>query len=121
MNSRRAAHNGKGNVNHQETSIPTNGNRQTSIWIAGIALLIMGGFLFLLIWTGDGHGMPIRHYDQLHVGMTGDEVIAVAGTPNHIRRHQDGTQTWTYSRFTFCHIQVLIGDDEKVILHDHDH
>jgi outer membrane protein assembly factor BamE (lipoprotein component of BamABCDE complex) len=89
--------------------------------VIAIACLAAGVF-FLAFWFGEGHGASLSRLASVQPGMTRKEVVVnLLGEPGTINRSDDGSESWFYSRWTFCQVKVYMDKDGRVQETDHDH
>ena len=86
-----------------------------------ILLCILGGFLLVAYWFSEGHGASLAKLEQVKPGMTRNEVLSLLGNPGTINGHQDGPQSWFYTRGTFCQVKVYLDRNGIVLDTNHDH
>ena len=97
-------------------------NRRTILIVvlAG-ALLLPAVFMAFALWSMNAHGVPETKLAKLSPGMSSGDVQALLGKPGSIHEHSGDTYSWTYSRMTWCMVQVRFSPDGEVseIVHDH--
>jgi hypothetical protein len=96
------------------------------LWFFIIFLLLLflaplAIFFGSIIWSGAAHGIPMSQLDQLHQGMSEDEVKTLVGEPKTIHISGDGGKEWSYSRQTWCIVTIRFSSDGKVVNIVHDH
>jgi outer membrane protein assembly factor BamE (lipoprotein component of BamABCDE complex) len=94
---------------------------RTIITIA-LAILTPVGVLFSLgLWYWDGHGASLVRLAEVRPGMTRDQVVARLGTPGSMHHGPDGSESWYYTRWTWCTVKVFVSPEGLVTETDHDH
>jgi outer membrane protein assembly factor BamE (lipoprotein component of BamABCDE complex) len=88
--------------------------------IAGCLATAAAYFIFAS-WFSEGHGASLARLAQVRPGMTGDQVTAILGRPGTVNRGDGGTESWFYTRGTFCQVKVYISSAGRVSETDHDH
>ena len=101
-------------VNHRS-------GRRSSVTWALMIVALMAGLIGPLIWHWEGHGVPSSTISTLRPGLTEDQILRLAGHPVGIDYHKDGSETWFYSRGTWCSIHVSFATDGSVAEVEHDH
>jgi outer membrane protein assembly factor BamE (lipoprotein component of BamABCDE complex) len=93
-----------------------------SLKVGLVGLGLLAAVLFLLaFWFGEGHGASLSKLALVHTGMTRDDVLALLGQPSTTNRASDGSESWFYTRGTFCQVKVYLDEKGKVRDTDHDH
>ncbi len=88
--------------------------------VISLCLFVVGAFL-LAFWFGEGHGGSLSRLALVRTGMTRKEVVNLLGQPGTINRSDDGSESWYYTRATFCQVKVFLDENGKVTETDHDH
>src|SRR5438046_2653621 len=86
-----------------------------------LVICVSGGFFLVAYWFGEGHGASLSKLEQVRPGMTRKEILKRLGNPSTINKAQDGSQSWFYTRGTFCQVKVYVDRDGMVEETDHDH
>src|SRR5829696_7490873 len=68
-------------------------------------VLLVGAVLFRCYWWSEGHGASLTRLASVHPGMSGDQVRRILGRPGTI-----SSQTWFYTRWTWCQVKVYFDD-----------
>jgi len=84
-------------------------------------ICVIGGFSFIAYWFNEGHGASLSKLEQIRPGMTRKAVLEVLGNPTTINKRDDGSQSWFYSRATFCMVSVYLDRNGIVERTNHDH
>jgi hypothetical protein len=87
-----------------------------TIILVPLSVLVAGAY-----WFSEGHGAPLASWSRIGPGMTRDQVIALLGRPGTIHRSADGSETWYYTRGTFCMVEVKLATGGLVSETVHDH
>lgn len=96
--------------------------RKRRITVIGAVVLAASCVLLLLpIWYLHGHGASLSQLASVRPGMTRDQVTAMLGRPGTINRASDGSESWFYTRSTFCQVKVYMSSVGVVSETDHDH
>jgi outer membrane protein assembly factor BamE (lipoprotein component of BamABCDE complex) len=95
------------------------GRTITAVILAILAPL--GASLLVGFWFSEGHGASLSRLAQVRPGMTNDQVSAILGRPGTINREIDGSESWYYTRGTFCQVKVYMSSQGLVSETDHDH
>jgi outer membrane protein assembly factor BamE (lipoprotein component of BamABCDE complex) len=74
-----------------------------------------------MYWSFEGHGTSLSSLAKIHTGMTRREVIDLLGKSSTVNRHSDGSESWYYTRGTFCIVRVHSDEKGEVRETDHDH
>jgi hypothetical protein len=88
--------------------------------ILGVVFFV-GGLLLAAYWISEGHGASLATFARIRPGMSGKDVLRVLGRRSTINRRGDGSQSWLYTRATFCQVKVYLSRDGVVEETDHDH
>src|SRR5690242_18181935 len=80
-----------------------------------LALLLLGW------WFEDGHGAPLSRLSRVQPGMPSKQVMALLGRPGTINPSPDGSESWFYTRWTWCQVKVYLSAEGLVTETDHDH
>lgn len=99
---------------------------RSSLVLRGIGFYLAGLTLGLapfgvITWLSAGHGGSVRALARIHPGTTREQVIDLLGRPGTINRSSDLSETWTYTRFTWCQVKVHLAPEGIVEITDHDH
>jgi outer membrane protein assembly factor BamE (lipoprotein component of BamABCDE complex) len=92
--------------------------------VGAITLAVLAPFGILLLfafWVFDGHGAAMSRLAQVHPGMTRKQVTAILGKPSTINGNADGSETWYYSKITWCQVKVHTSPRGIVDGKYHDH
>ena len=92
--------------------------------ISGVILAAVGSFVAFFLasfWFSEGHGASIARLARILPGMTSEYVITYLGRPSTINRHDDGSESWFYTRGTFCQVKIYLSPSGQVTETDHDH
>jgi outer membrane protein assembly factor BamE (lipoprotein component of BamABCDE complex) len=89
--------------------------------VLGTLLLLCFALFLRAWWFGEGHGASLSTLAKIHAGMLRQEVIDLLGEPGTVNRRHDGSESWFYSRGTFCQVKVYLDGNGKVVETDHDH
>jgi outer membrane protein assembly factor BamE (lipoprotein component of BamABCDE complex) len=93
-----------------------------SLKVGLISLGLLAGVFFLwAFWFGEGHGASLSKLALVHTGMTRSDVVAILGEPATINRTSGGSESWFYTRGTFCQVKIYLDENGKVEGTDHDH
>ena len=84
-------------------------------------MFVSCGILLAAYWFSEGHGASLVRLDQIRPGMSRKDVLRVLGKPGTINQHDDGSQSWFYTRATFCQVKVYLNRNGIVEETDHDH
>jgi outer membrane protein assembly factor BamE (lipoprotein component of BamABCDE complex) len=90
-------------------------------WGVFPVICMIGGLFLIAYWFGEGHGASLSRLKQVRPGMSRKEVLKLLGNPGTINRAEDGSQSWFYTRGTFCQVKVYMDRDGIVEDTDHDH
>jgi outer membrane protein assembly factor BamE (lipoprotein component of BamABCDE complex) len=91
----------------------------TTILVA--ALAPFGALFLVAFWFAEGHGASLSRLAQVEPGMASEQVLAILGRPHTINRNSDGSESWFYTRRTFCQVKVYMSSAGRVSETDHDH
>jgi outer membrane protein assembly factor BamE (lipoprotein component of BamABCDE complex) len=83
-------------------------------------LLLVGTFL-MPFWFGEGHGTSLSRLAMVSNGMTREEVVHLLGKPGAVNHNGNGSESWFYTRATFCQGKISLDSNGKVTETDHDH
>lgn len=86
-----------------------------------LALAVVGGVFSMVFWFADGHGASLATLAQVRPGMTRKQVVSLLGRPGTINHFPDGSESWFYTRRTFCQVKVYMTPEGIVGETDHDH
>lgn len=89
--------------------------------IALTILVAVGAFLLVSGWFLDGHGASLSLLARVRPGMAREQVVSLLGRPGTINPSPDGSESWFYTRGTFCQVKVYLSPDGLVSETDHDH
>ena len=92
--------------------------RQAAIEIAALLFIT---FLSLAAWWSGGHGALLAALARVQPAMTHEQVVALLGHPGTINGSSDGSQSWYYTRMTWCQVKVYWNERGIVEGTDHDH
>ena len=86
-----------------------------------LVFTVIGVFAVAGYWWTEGHGESLETLKQIRPGMDRNEVVRLLGNPTHINKAQDGSQSWFYTRGTWCMVSVHLDRDGVVedTVHDH--
>jgi outer membrane protein assembly factor BamE (lipoprotein component of BamABCDE complex) len=74
----------------------------------------------ILYWFNAGHGASLSRLNQIRPGMSQKAVVQELGKPTTINKHDD-SQSWFYTRGTFCLVAVHFDRNGAVVRAEHDH
>ncbi len=86
-----------------------------------LLICVIGGLSFVAFWIDQGHGASLSKLEQVRPGMTRQAVLNLLGNPTTINKGEDGSQSWFYSRATFCMVSVYFDRNGIVEQTNHDH
>ncbi|HWE38763.1 MAG TPA: outer membrane protein assembly factor BamE [Isosphaeraceae bacterium] len=87
-----------------------------------LAILVpVGSSLALGLWYWEGHGASLSRLAKVQRGMTRGQVAALLGTPHSMNRRPDGSESWYYTKWTWCQVKVFVSPEGLVTETDHDH
>ena len=87
-----------------------------------IGLIASAGVLAGLgLWFSEGHGAPLSRLARIRPGMTRSRMAELLGRPSTIRRSPDGSESWYYTRWTWCQVKVDLTPAGSVRGFDHEH
>src|SRR5262249_18441219 len=75
--------------------------------------LCLGAFL-VVWWFSEGHGASLSSLAKIHTGMTRHEVVKILGKPGTVDRATNGSESWFYTRATFCAVKIHLDENGKV-------
>ena len=75
----------------------------------------------MLHWHFDGHGASLCEFTSIRPGMTQHRVRRLLGNPGTINRSSLGSESWFYTRWTWCQAKVYFDKAGIVTETDHDH
>ncbi len=86
-----------------------------------LVFTVIGVFACAGYWWTEGHGASLETLKQVRPGMNRKEVVRLLGNPTHINKAPDGSQSWFYTRGTWCMVSVDLDRDGVVedTVHDH--
>jgi outer membrane protein assembly factor BamE (lipoprotein component of BamABCDE complex) len=84
--------------------------------LAPLGVLSAGG-----LWFSEGPGASLSALSRIRPAMTRDQVVELLGRPGTINRSEDGSESWFYTRGTFCQVKVFLTPEGLVSGTDHDH
>jgi outer membrane protein assembly factor BamE (lipoprotein component of BamABCDE complex) len=87
--------------------------------LALVAIVAM--FFYRSFWFSEGHGASLSTLSQVRPGMSREEILTLLGRPGAINHSDDGSESWYYTRWTFCQVKVFLTPDGLVSETDHDH
>ncbi len=94
---------------------------RTIATVALILFILFAGLLLLAYRFSEGHGASLARLAQVRPGMGSERVVALLGRPGMVHRSADWSESWYYSRRTFCQIKVYFSPQRLVTETDHDH
>jgi hypothetical protein len=79
------------------------------VWLVAliITIFLLGGFGVFARWCGASPAVRRQKLDQLRVGMTPEEVVAVLGEPRQKRRSPEGVRQWLYGAPMKRHVLLI--------------
>jgi outer membrane protein assembly factor BamE (lipoprotein component of BamABCDE complex) len=87
-----------------------------------VAVLVTLGTAFTLLWWfGEGHGASLSRLATVRPGMTADQVRRILGSPGTVNLQAGASQSWHYTRWTWCQVKVHFDGHGRVSEMDHDH
>ena len=79
------------------------------LWLVALAItiIVLGGFGAFARWCSFSSAVPRKKLEQLHVGMTVEEVVALLGEPREKKQSDNASQQWLYGARMKRHILIL--------------
>jgi hypothetical protein len=86
-----------------------NGFHSIEVWMVALAITIsfMGGFGLFARWCSFSPAVPQTRLEQLRVGMTTSEVVALLGPPRENKAIENGHRQWLYGARMKRHILLI--------------
>ncbi|QEH31673.1 SmpA / OmlA family protein [Aquisphaera giovannonii] len=88
------------------------------VWTVAALLAVL---FALAYWFGEGHGSSLSQLARVRTGMSREQVVALLGRPGTVNCSEDGSESWYFTRWTFCQAKVYFAADGTVEETDHDH
>jgi hypothetical protein len=90
------------------------------VWV-GIGACVLGVVLIPFI-AMDAHPVPLWRLANVKPGMSRQEVLKILGIPTTFDAYEEWPdETWRYSSYTWCNIEIDFDSNGKVldVIHDH--